>query len=151
MYFTTLFIHSWLRWVVLILAIWVIIRSLSAWLGKKDYLASDNRLAIFFIAFMHLQLVIGLILYFVYSPMGLAAFQQGMGSVMKNGAVRYWAVEHIFTMVVAVVLAQIGRTRSKRAVNPIAKHKNLAIFTILALLLILSRIPWETARLFRLS
>lgn len=150
MYYTLLFIHSWLRWVVLILAIIVIVRSFSGWFGKKSFTKADNKNAIFFVSSMHLQLLIGLILYFVFSEVGYKAFQSGMGSVMKNGAVRYWAVEHITTMILAVVLVQIGRTRSKKAKEAIQKHKNLAIFSLLGILLVLSRIPWDQAeRMFR--
>lgn len=150
MYYTTLFLHSWLRWIVLILMILVIFRSLNGWFGRKDYLASDNKLAVFFIAGMHLQLVIGLLLYFVWSPWGVQLFDAGMGAVMKDSMKRYWAVEHITTMILAVVFAQIGRTRSKKSSTSLAKHKNLAIFTIIALVLILLRVPWgESARLFR--
>ncbi len=150
MYNGTLFIHSWLRWVVLVLAIVVIVRSFMGWFGSKSYTASDNRLAVFFIASMHLQLVLGLILYFIYSPVGLSAFDAGMGAVMKNSALRFWAVEHLVTMILAVVLAQVGRTRAKKAVAALKKHRNMAIFTTISILLVLSRIPWDQAgRMFR--
>ncbi len=150
MYYTLLFIHSWLRWVVLILAIIVIVRSFSGWFGKKSFTKADNKNAIFFVSSMHLQLLIGLILYFVYSEVGYKAFQSGMGAVMSNKPLRYWAVEHISTMIIAVVLVQIGRTRSKRAKEAIQKHKNLAIFSLVGILLVLIRIPWDQAeRMFR--
>lgn len=150
MYDTTLLIHSWLRWVVLLFAIIVIFRSLQGWLGNQAFTSGDNRNATLFIAFMHLQLVIGLVLYFFLSPVGFSAFDAGMGAVMKNKGLRYWAVEHITTMILAVVLAQVGRTRSKRAKSSKRKHQQLAIFTIIAMVLVLSRIPWnESARLFR--
>lgn len=150
MYYTLLFIHSWLRWVVLILAIIVIVRSFSGWFGKKAFTKADNKNAIFFVSSMHLQLLIGLILYFVYSEVGYKAFQSGMSAVMSNKSLRYWAVEHISTMIIAVVLVQIGRTRSKKAKEAIQKHKNLAIFSLLGIVLVLIRIPWDQAeRMFR--
>lgn len=151
MYYLSLFIHSWLRWGVLILALIVIFRSLNGWLNRKAYTPGDNLSAVLFISFMHLQLVIGLLLYFVYSPFGQQAFaNNGVGAVMKDGNLRFWAVEHITTMILAVVLAQVGRSRSKKAVEAIKKHKNLAIFTIIALVLVLIRVPWDqTARMFR--
>lgn len=145
-----LYLHSWLRWAVLLLALIVLFRAFRGWLGQKSFTKADNQSSVFFTASMHLQLLIGLILYFVFSPLGLAAFQDGMGAVMKNGGVRYYAVEHIFTMVLAVVLVQIGRTRAKKAKTDLLKHRNLAIFTLVGLLLVLIRIPWaESARLFR--
>ncbi len=148
MYYSFLFIHSWLRWAVLILAVIVIIKSLSGWLGKKPFTSSDSKFSVFLVASAHLQLLLGLILYFVYSPNGIAAFQSG-ANVMKDSAVRYWAVEHISMMILAVVFIQIGRTLSKKAKTALAKHKKLAIFTIIGLLLVLSRIPWDQVRMFR--
>lgn len=150
MFTSLLFIHSWLRWIVLILAIVVVFKSMVGWFAKRQFTRGDNQTAVFFIAFMHTQLVLGLILYFVYSPLGYAAFDEGMGAVMKNGALRYWAVEHITTMILAVVLAQVGRSISKKAATAVKKHRSLAIFTFLALILMLSRIPWDQAgRMFR--
>lgn len=149
-YTSMLAVHSWLRWLVVILAVWVILSSLMGWLSKKNYSAGNNRVGAIFIASMHTQLLIGLILYFFLSPLGLQAFENGMGSVMKNGSVRYWAVEHITIMIVAVVLAQIGRSRSKKLRSGVSKHKTMFIFTLIAFVLMMSRIPWDQAgRLFR--
>ena len=146
-----LFTHSWLRWLVLIFAVWAIFQALSGWLGKRPYSKLDNKSAVFFIAFMHTQLLVGLILYFV-SPLIQMAFASGMGATMKNAGLRFWAVEHSMMMILAVVFAQIGRTRSKRASTDLKKHKRAAIFFILALVFMLSRIPWhEALRLFRTS
>lgn len=144
-----LYTHSWLRWAVLILALWVIFRSFSGWFGRKKYLAGDNKAAVFFVASMHLQLVIGLLLYFVFSPIVQTAFQD-FGAAMKNSAVRYWAVEHIFVMVLAVVLVQVGRIISKKSKTDRQKHKQMAVYSLIALVLMLSRIPWnEAGRMFR--
>jgi len=148
-YSITLFIHSWLRWLVLFFAIWAILRAVSGWLGgRKTYTGLDNGSAAAFVGSLHLQLLIGLILYFI-SPLGFPAIQNsGMGTVMKNSALRFYAIEHITTMIIAVVLAQIGRSRSKRA-KGVRKHRIASIFFIIALVLILARVPWD--RLFRTS
>jgi hypothetical protein len=149
MYDPLLFIHSWLRWIFLILAVVVIAKSLMGWLGGKDYVKSDNILAASFVGTMHLQLLIGLILYFFLSPITAIAFED-FGAAMKNASVRYWAVEHISIMVLAVIVAQIGRTKAKKAQESIQKYKTQSIFFIIALILVLSRIPFnESARLFR--
>ena len=145
-----LFIHSWLRWVVLILAILVIFKSVSGWLGKKSFTSSDKRFSVLLIAFTHTQFLVGLILYFFLSPFGVNLFKQGMGAVMKDSYSRFWAVEHISMMFLGVVFIQLGRSLSKKAKVDWRKHQKLAIFTIIGLLLILSRIPWgEAARMFR--
>ena len=142
--------HSWTRWLVLILAIIVIFKAVSGWLGKKPFEKQDNILGASFVGSMHLQLLLGLLLYFVFSPMGLNAISTlGMGAVMKNAEMRYWAVEHISVMILAAVLAQVGRSLSKKAATDLEKHKKSAIFYGVALVLVLSRIPWDSLRLFR--
>ncbi|GAB4487855.1 MAG: cytochrome B [Raineya sp.] len=149
-YVLTRNVHSWTRWLVLILALVVIFRAVSGWLGKKPFEKQDNILGASFVGSMHLQLLLGLLLYFFFSPMGLNAIStMGMGAVMKNAEMRYWAVEHISVMILAVILAQVGRSLSKKASTNLGKHKKSAIFYGLALVLVLSRIPWDSLRLFR--
>ena len=149
MYETFLFIHSWLRWIVLVLAVIVIFKSFMGWQLKQKYGKSDNALSASFVGSMHLQLLIGLILYFFLSPITTSAFQD-FGGAMKAASIRYWAVEHIFVMILAVVVAQIGRSRSKKASSNIKKFKTVTIFYLIALILMLSRIPFnEAGRLFR--
>jgi hypothetical protein len=144
MYTFFLLVHSWTRWLVLILAVLAIFKALAGWLGQKPFEKQDNIFGASFVGSMHLQLLLGLLLYFVFSPMGLKAIQTlGMGAVMKNADARYWAVEHITVMILAVVLAQVGRSLSKKAPTDLQKHKKAAIFFGIALLLVLSRIPWN--------
>lgn len=143
-------VHSWTRWLVLLLALIAIFKALSGWIGRKPFDKQDNILGASFVGSMHLQLLLGLILYFVLSPMGLNAINSmGMGAVMKNAEARYWAVEHFSVMILAVILAQVGRSLSKKATTDLQKHKKSAIFYSVALVLVLSRIPWDSLRLFR--
>ena len=149
MYEIFLFIHSWLRWIVLLLALLVIVKSFLGWQGKKTYSGGDNALSASFMGVMHLQLLIGLVLYFFLSPITTSAFQN-FGGAMKAASIRYWAVEHIFVMLLAVIVAQIGRTRSKKANTDVKKFKNVTLYYLIALILMLSRIPFgEAGRLFR--
>lgn len=144
-----LFIHSWLRWILLLLGIIVIIRSYVGWFGNKNYLQLDNRLSVSLVAVFHIQLVIGLLLYFIFSSITQSAFQN-FGLAMKDSQLRYWAVEHIFIMILSVVIAQIGRIQIKKTHSNTNKHRNSAIYFTMALILVLSRIPWDQAiRLFR--
>lgn len=132
--------HNLIRWILLILLIFVLLRAWSGWLGKGSYQKIDKITGGMLVGFTHLQLIIGLLLYFVYSPITQAAFQD-MGAAMKDSHLRFYAVEHIFTMIIAVVLIQLGRTFSKKAKTDIEKHKKVAIYTTVALLLIVSRMP----------
>ncbi|MDN5200030.1 hypothetical protein QQ008_01625 [Fulvivirgaceae bacterium BMA10] len=149
MYNSLLFVHSWLRWIILALALIVIIKAFIGWFGNKDYSKGDNALSASFVGTLHLQALIGLILYVFLSPITQSAFQN-FGGAMKDAALRYWAVEHILAMLVGVIIAQIGRSRSKKAVEAVKKHKTTAIFYLIALIVILSRVPFnEAGRLFR--
>ena len=149
MYEFFLFMHSWLRWVVLTLALLVIVRSFWGWKGKKTYGKGDNALSASFVGSLHLQLLIGFVLYFFLSPITTSAFQDFGGS-MKAASIRYWAIEHFLVMIISVIIAQIGRARSKKAGASVKKFKTAAIFYSIALILILSRIPFHVVgRLFR--
>ena len=146
-----LYLHSWLRWAVVILGVLAIAGAYLGWFNKRPYSKGNNGISAAFMGMLHLQLVLGLVLYFAFSPLGLQAFQSmEVGEVMSSSAVRYYAVEHIFTMIVAVVIAQIGRSKSKRQSDSVKRFKQEAIFYTIAFLLIMIRIPWsEAERMFR--
>jgi len=148
MYEILLTTHSWIRWIILLLALIVIIKSFAGWRGNKPYGKGDNGLSAAFIGTLHLQLLIGLILYFFFSPITQAAFQD-FGGAMNVAAQRYWAVEHIFAMIIGVTIAQIGRTKSKKANIDKQKFKIAFIYYLIAIIIMLSRIPFsEVNRLY---
>jgi uncharacterized membrane protein len=147
MYSLLLILHSYLRWAVLILAVVVIVRSLIGLTQKTAFTGGDARNGLLFMISCDIQLLIGLLLYFWLSPVGLAAFDTG--EAMKNPALRYFAVEHIAVMVIAWVLVHVGRSRTKKLTNDLARHRTALIFYGTALLLMLSRIPFADRPLFR--
>jgi len=141
MYSTIQFVHS--MWAFLVLAILVIttINSLAKFFGKKEYGAKDMRLALFTLITMHLQLLIGLVLFFV-SPNGLNAITtNGMGG-LSSGA-RKLALEHPTLMIIAIVLVTIGYSKHKKQRLSTPKFKKLTIFYTLALIAVLAMIPWN--------
>ncbi len=144
-----LYLHSWIRWIIIIVAIIALVKAYSGWFGNKPYTKGDNGISAAFMGTMHLNLLIGLVLYFFLSPVVQSAFSD-FGAAMKNPGLRFWAVEHILVNIIAVVVATIGRAKSKKAVETVRKHKITAIFYTIAFVLLLSRIPWgEAERLFR--
>ena len=148
-YGITLFLHSWTRWALLIVAVLVIIQAWRGWSGQQLWDASKQKLAAGFVHLTSLQLVLGLLLYGVLSPVTLAAMAD-MGAAMKDSSLRFWAVEHITMMLIAVSLAHVGAGRIKKAADDRGKHRAAAIFFTIALVIMLSSIPWdESARLFR--
>jgi len=126
--------HSALRHLILLALIVVIIKSLSGWLGKKPYTNLDNKLGLYLFIFTHLQLLLGIFLYFLSD---VVQFNEG---TMSNKELRYWAVEHVSIMAIAITLITMARITSKKMTSDEAKHKRMAIFNAIALLLILMAI-----------
>jgi hypothetical protein len=140
MYSTTLLLHSWLRWAVIIAGLIAIVRGMGGWSGVKAWTRADDRAGFWFILTLDVQLVLGLLLYVVLSPITSVAFAD-FGEAMRNSILRFWAVEHTFGMIVGVVLAHVGRVRTRK-VPDARKHRTAVIFYGLALLIILVSIPW---------
>lgn len=134
--------HSWLRWIALILVIVLVVKSIMGMTSKKGYQKIDNILAAAFVGSMHLQFLLGIILYFFLSPITTNAMKN-MKLAMKVGDIRFWVVEHLTIMILAIVLAQLGRSLSKKAKSNPQKFKRQLIFFGLSLLCMLAGIPWD--------
>lgn len=133
MYTAFLHAHSGLRYLILALLIFIFFKSLFAWLQKTDYRKIDDKLAFFTMIFIHIQLIIGLALYFI-SPKVIFT---DMANTMKNPLLRYFTVEHILLMLIVVALVTVGRIVSKKKVISVHKHKIISIYFGLSLLLII--------------
>ncbi|MDX2134465.1 MAG: hypothetical protein SFV52_06755 [Saprospiraceae bacterium] len=130
-------LHSYNRYLLLAALVFVLYRAYTGWFGKKPYVKTDNTASAALLGLTHLQLLLGLILYAGVSQWTKAAFAD-MGAAMKDGWMRYFAVEHITMMLLAVVMIQLGRTLSKKAATDEQKHRKLAIYTTIGVLLILA-------------
>nr|WP_298996591.1 hypothetical protein [uncultured Allomuricauda sp.] len=135
-------LHSYFAYIVLAVLVLAVFNALSGWLGKRDFtMHKDLRVSLFALILSHIQLVVGLIVYFV-SANGFKAIQTlGMGGL--NAPARLLALEHPVTNILAIVLITIGWSRHKRLMESDKKFKTIAIFYGLGLILILSRIPWR--------
>ncbi len=123
--------HSGWRYIVIILLLIAVINSISGWLGRKSYTDVNRKINVFTLISAHGQLLIGLTLYFT----------NGWYKVDSSIAMgRYWKMEHIAMMIVAVILITIGNARSKKVNYAISKHKTVAIYYTLAFLIILGAI-----------
>lgn len=121
-----LHLHSILRYVILILVLISIFQAITA--GNKPYTAANKKVNLFALISAHTQLLIGLALYFM-SP--LVDFSQ-----MKNPINRYWNVEHISMMVLAIILITIGYSKSKKAIDDKAKHRAIYIYYSIAVVIV---------------
>ena len=142
MYDTVQFIHSWWAYLVLLVLLITVVLSLVGLFSKKDYGATEFRLALFTLITSHIQLLIGIVLYFV-SPYFQALGEVGMGGVMKDSTLRLYLVEHPLIMIISVILITVGYSKHKKKLTSHPKFKTLSIFYSLALIFVLSRIPWS--------
>lgn len=141
MYATLLTVHSLVRWIVLLLALLALARAVTGWSGARRWTPADDRAGRMFTIAFDIQFLIGLVLYVFLSPITTAAFSN-FGAVMGDTVARFWAVEHIFGMFVALALAHIGRARARKALGDPARHRTTAIFFGLSFLVMLATIPW---------
>ena len=134
-------LHSYMAYVVLAVLIFAVFNAILGWVGKRDFtMHKDLRISLFALILSHIQLLVGLIVFFV-SANGLKAIQTlGMGGL--NAPARLLAVEHPFTNIIALALITIGWSRHKRFMESDKKFRTISIFYGLGLVLILSRIPW---------
>ena len=141
MYSTILFLHSWLRWLVVASAIVVVVFAWRARAAGRDYTRADDRRGLVFIIALDLQVTLGLTLYLFLSPFSAAGFQDP-ASAMRSSVLRFFLIEHAVSMILALVAAHVGRVRTRRASVGREKHQRAASGTLIALLCVLVGIPW---------
>ncbi len=141
LYSIFLTLHSILRWLVILLALLAIIRAVNGLSFKRGWTGMDNRVGMLFTTLMDTQLLVGIILYFFLSPITMTALQN-FGGVMGNASIRFFAMEHSVVMLLAVIVAHVGRSMVRRASSATAKHRRTAIWIGVAILLVLLAVPW---------
>jgi hypothetical protein len=132
-------VHGIGRWIVLVLLVIAIFNSLIA--AGRPFIKSDNRTGLLLTIFSDLMLLIGIYLWFV-GPWFKQIKEAGMAAVMQNPVTRFYAVEHLVGMLIAIVLIHIGKAQAKRPIGDKAKHRRTVIFYSIALLIIILSVPW---------
>ena len=134
-------LHSYLAYVALAILFLAVANAITGLISNRMFtMGKDLRLSLFALILCHIQLLVGLVLYFV-SPSGLGAIHEfGMGGL--TSAARLLAVEHPFINILAIVSITVGWSRHKKFVEGDKKFKSIAIYYGIGLVLILSRIPW---------
>jgi hypothetical protein len=133
--------HNLVRWLVLIAGIVAVGSAIGGWNGNKPMTAGVRRCGALFVATLDLQFLIGLILYFVASPIPKAAFQN-MAAAMKDHELRFFTVEHTTYMLIAIVAAHVGSALSRKGRTDARKYRGAVIGFGISLLVILAGIPW---------
>lgn len=129
--------HSGWAYLALLLLVVAVVNSLVGFSSKKEFTAKDRKIALFAFIGIHIQLLVGLILYFV-SPFGFASLGQ-----MSDKVLRLTSLEHPLINIIAIVLITIGWSKHKKLTTSESKFKTFSVFYGLGLVLILSRVPWS--------
>jgi hypothetical protein len=120
--------HAFWRWVLLAAAILVVGKALIGWLGRRPWTQIDDRLGMFYVIAVDVQVLVGLIIW-LFGPMGLRTLSESMG----NAGLRFIVLEHPILMLMSMLFAHIGRSRSRRGADPVAQHRTAFIFYVLSL------------------
>lgn len=140
MYNFLLHLHSIGRWIVLLLLVIAIFNSLVA--GKRPWIRTDARTGTILVIFADLMLVIGLVQWY-WGPKGYNFIEaSGMSAVMKDSYQRFFAIEHIAGMLIAIILIHIGKAQARKSIPDKSKHRRTMLFYLIALIIILAMIPW---------
>lgn len=140
MYPTLLAIHSLFRWLVLISLLFAIYTAYSGWLKAKVFTAFDNKVRHITATIVHIQFMLGFSLYCI-SPM-VSYFLNNYSTAVHIREIRFFGMEHIFTMVIAVAIITIGSAKAKRTATDMEKFKTIAIWFSIGLFIIMCSIPW---------
>jgi hypothetical protein len=139
LYTTVLLLHSWVRWAALALGGAATVAAI----GGNDAASTGraDRLGLFFMMVLDIQMLLGLLLYLVLSPFTTRALED-FGAAMRTPSLRFWAVDHAATMMIAVIVVHVGRVLSRKAAVPEAKRWRLVASAGLATLLMVIGTPW---------
>ena len=128
--------HSGLRWVVLALLLVAIVNALMKWRSGKTYTDGDRKITLFTMIGAHVQLILGLILYFISPAV------QFNSATMSDKVLRFYSVEHLTIMILAIAVITIGYSQAKKKLEAAQKFRSTCTYYLIALLLILAGIPW---------
>ena len=134
-------VHSYWRWAVLATALWTLWRAHDGVATKRAWSAGDERAVRLFLAALDLQVLLGVVLYFGFSPYW-SAVRHAFHAAMKDRGARFFGAEHQTAMLLAFVVAHLGRLRARRAADDGARHRILRTTLLLFFALVAWAIPW---------
>lgn len=132
-------LHSYFAYLLLAILIFSVVYTIVMFVRKKPFTEKVRKVALVGFIATHLQLLIGLVLY-VISPVGLSNFS---GEAMGNSLSRLYILEHPLTMIIGIILISIGYIKAKKPGDDVRRYRNIILFYVLGLALILLRIPWQ--------
>ncbi len=135
-------LHSGWAYITLLILIVAVVNAIMGLTSKREFQEKDLRIPLFTLIVAHIQLIIGFIAFFMSAQFAFLR-ENGMSVSMQHPEVRLFIVEHPLIMIVAIIFITIGFSKHKNQPTDQAKFKTIAIYYGIALLLVLSRIPWN--------
>ena len=136
---TVKILHQYWAYLVLLILVLATFNAVFKTITKKEYEPRDFRVSLFTLIVSHIQLLIGIVLWFAADYFS----EMSMGEIMKNSLMRSNVVEHPIAMILAVVFITMGYSKHKKQLTSTGKLKKIAVFYSIALLLVCAKIPWE--------
>lgn len=136
------FIHSLLRYFVIITTLVVVLQSIMGMQGKKTFTNGNRKSALFMLIACDLQLLAGLAVFFMGGHM--QAVQQG--GFMSNHYSRFYNMEHPVSMILGIVLVHVAYSTAKKAMEDSRKFKRIFWFAFIALLVFVAQTPWPSGK-----
>ena len=141
MYSSALWLHSLLRWAVLVTGLVVWFRAIAGKTANRPWSSKDDLWGLVLTISVDLQLLVGVVLYFVLSPItriGLRNF----ATAMQIPPVRFFTVEHAFGMLVAIALVHVARVKIRKSPEAARKHRLAMVLYGIALVIFIVLVPW---------
>ena len=135
-------LHSGWAYITLLILIVAVVNAVSGLISKREFQSKDLRIPLFSLIVGHIQLIIGFIAFFMSAQFTFLR-ENGMGVSMNHPEIRLFIVEHPLMMLLAIIFITIGFSKHKNQPTDKAKFKTIAIYYGIALLFVLSRIPWN--------
>lgn len=134
-------LHSYLRWIVVFAGLTVVVRAIGGARAGRKWDAKDGKLLFAFLRAVDVQILLGLFMYFATSALGIRMASHA-GEAMKSSALRFFLVEHMFGMLIAVAVLHMGTARLKRRGDDPGRHRGTAIVVGIGFAILLATIPW---------
>ena len=142
-------IHNFIRWMVIVLGFVAVVKAFVGWMNNKEWTRIDRNIGLMFSISVDVQTIVGLLLYFVYSNLGLKALKTGyLSSIMSDGIQRFFAVEHGLLMVLGLAFVHLGSASPRKTESNKDKFRRASIYFLIALVLIVAGVPWSFRPLF---
>jgi hypothetical protein len=141
LYSSALWLHSLLRWAVLLAGAVAWFRAIGGGTAKRSWTPKDELWGFLFTVSLDIQMVIGVVFYLFISPITTMGIRN-LGAAMRIDTARYFTVEHAIGMIIGIALAHVGRVKIRKAANDARRHRLATIYFGLALVVICASIPW---------